>query len=196
MTLAIAIALVGAYLIGSIDFASFVARLHGVDIREVGSGNPGTSNVLRTLGKGPAAMVLVGDALKGVAGAALGMMASGSTSHWMYATGLAAVLGHCYPVFHKFKGGKGVATGLGVLLFTLPIVGVIVLFAWAILTKVTKLPALASLVVVFGTIPLAWLGGARGLDLLWLGLAIVLIVWRHRSNIHRLVKGKEEIVET
>ncbi len=194
MTLAIAIALVGAYLVGSIDFASFVARMHGVNIREVGSGNPGTSNVLRTLGKGPAAMVLVGDALKGVAGAYLGVYASGTLSHWMFATGLAAVIGHCYPLFSRFRGGKGVATGLGVLLFTVPIAGLIVLGTWAALTKLTKVAAIGSLTAVAITIPLALWQGARGLDLVWLGLTIALILWRHRSNISRMISGNEQTV--
>lgn len=195
MTLNIALSLVGAYLVGSVDFASFVARLHGVDIREVGSGNPGTSNVLRTLGKGPAAMVLAGDALKGVAGAYLGMWASGApTSHWVFAAGFAAVLGHCYPIFHKFKGGKGVATGLGVLLFALPPAGLIVLVSWVVLTQLIKVAAAASLIVVLGAIPLAYWQGARGLDFFWLGLTIALIVWRHRSNITRMAKGNEKTV--
>lgn len=140
-------------------------------------------------------MVLIGDALKGVAGGYLGMMASGSVnSHWMYATGLAAVLGHCYPVFHRFKGGKGVATGLGVLLFTVPLAGLIILVTWLALTKVTKVAALASMLVVAMTPPLAIWQGAGGLDLIWLGLTIVLIVWRHRSNITRMTKGKEQAV--
>jgi glycerol-3-phosphate acyltransferase PlsY len=94
----IALALVAAYVVGSIDFAVIVARLHGVDITEVGSGNPGASNVLRTLGKGPAVIVIAGDTLKGVIAAAMGMVASGIPEfqiHWAFAAGLAAVLGHC-----------------------------------------------------------------------------------------------------
>src|SRR5688572_24146880 len=102
--------------------------MHGVDIHEVGSGNPGTSNVMRTLGRGPAVMVFVGDTLKGVIAAAIGAFLIADAdplSPWAFATGLAAVVGHCYPIYHGFKGGKGVATGGGVLLFCVPNVAVI-----------------------------------------------------------------------
>jgi acyl phosphate:glycerol-3-phosphate acyltransferase len=190
-------ALIAAYLIGSIDFAVFVGRMHGVDIREVGSGNPGTSNVLRSLGLGPAAMVFIGDALKGVVGAYLGMLASGSpTSHWMWAAGLAAVVGHCYPVFHRFKGGKGVATGFGVVLFADPALGLGLLAGWVVLAKLTRTASLASLAVVLVAIPLALWRSIVGLSLMWFALIIALVVWRHRSNIRRMAKGTEEKVPT
>jgi glycerol-3-phosphate acyltransferase PlsY len=193
----IALALVTAYVVGSVDFAVVVARMHGVDIRQVGSGNPGTSNVLRTLGRGPAAMVLIGDALKGVIGAAMGMLAAGSTDptvHWAFAAGLAAVVGHCYPVFHRFKGGRGVATGFGVLLFTIPIVALIDITVWGLLAKFTKVAAAASMAVVVITVPLALWQGVRGLSLVWIALTIALVVWRHRSNISRILRGRESKV--
>ena len=193
----VALALLGAYVIGSIDFAVFVGRMHGVDIRKVGSGNPGTSNVLRSLGKGPAAMVFVGDTLKGVAGAYLVMLAAGDfRSHWVWAAGLAAVVGHCYPLFHGFKGGKGVATGLGVLLFAEPILGLILFGTWLVLAKLTKTASLASMVVTAAAVPVALTLGVRGLSLLWLALTIGLVVWRHRSNIQRLASGTEKKVPT
>ncbi|MCI0425855.1 MAG: glycerol-3-phosphate 1-O-acyltransferase PlsY [Actinobacteria bacterium] len=193
----IALAIVGAYVVGSVDFAVIVARMHGVDIHQVGSGNPGTSNVLRTLGRGPAIMVLVGDALKGVIGAAMGWAASGladPTVHWAFAAGLAAVIGHCYPVFHRFRGGRGVATGLGVLLFTLPLVGVVVLTLWGVLAKVTKVASIASMTVVVVTVPLVLWQGVRGFSLLWLSMTIALVVWRHRANIARMARGGEKKV--
>ncbi len=193
----LALALIGAYLIGSIDFAVFVGKMHGVDIRKVGSGNPGTSNVLRSLGRGPAAMVFVGDTLKGVVGAYLGMLGAGDfRSHWVWAAGLAAVLGHCYPIFHKLKGGKGVATGLGVLLFAEPIFGLVLFIGWLVIAKVTKTASIASLVVVAAAIPVALLLGIRGLSLLWLALVLGLVVWRHRSNIQRMASGTEAKVPT
>src|SRR5665811_1328428 len=112
------LALLGAYIIGSLDFAVVVGQANGVDIRSVGSGNPGTSNVLRTLGRGPAAMVLVGDTLKGVIAAAVGWLAAGTGGDpalepLAYAAGFLAVAGHAFPVFHRFKGGKGVAAAAG-----------------------------------------------------------------------------------
>ena len=198
MTLAIAIALVAAYVVGSIDFAVIVARMHGVDIHQVGSGNPGASNVLRSIGRLPAAMVLIGDTLKGVIGAAMGMIAAGSVDfqvEWAFLAGFTAVVGHCYPVFHRFRGGKGVATGLGVLLFTVPIVGVIVVTGWLVLVKVTKTASISSLIAVAASVPLAMWQGVEGMSLVWLLATVVLVVWRHRANIQRVFKGSEQRVQ-
>ena len=156
------LAIAGAYIIGSIDFAVIVARMRGVDIRGVGSGNPGTSNVLRTA----------------------------------FLAGLAAVVGHCYPIFHRFKGGRGVATGLGVLFWTVPWLGLGALIAWLILVKLTKVAALASLITVLATLPAAWIMGVRDRAFLWVCLMVALIVFRHRDNIARLIKGSEQKVPT
>ncbi len=199
MTLTIALALVAAYVVGSIDFAVIIARMHGVDIHEVGSGNPGASNVLRSIGRLPAAMVLVGDTVKGVVGAAMGMVASGSGDplvHWAFLAGLAAVVGHCYPVFHRFKGGKGVATGLGVLVFTVSLVALIAAVTWLILLKLTKTASISSLIVVAGAVPLAIWRDVTGLSLAWLLATVALVVWRHRGNIERVFKGSEQKVPT
>lgn len=198
MTLTIALALVAAYVVGSIDFAVIVARMHGVDIRQVGSGNPGASNVLRSVGRIPAAMVLIGDTLKGVIGAAMGMIAAGTVdfqSEWAFLAGFAAVVGHCYPVFHRFRGGKGVATGLGVLIFTVPWVGLIVVASWLVLVKLTKTASISSLAVVAASIPLAMWQGVAGMSLVWLLAIVGLVVWRHRSNIRRVFTGSEQRVE-
>ncbi len=195
----IALALVAAYVVGSIDFALIIGRLHGVDITKVGSGNPGASNVLRTLGRGPAAAVIIGDALKGVIAAAMGMVASGVADpqvHWAFAAGLAAVVGHCYPLFHRFKGGRGVATSLGLLVFTLPVVALIDVAIWLGLVKITKTASLGSLAVAVVTLPLALWRGVSGLALLWLALTLALVVWRHRANIKRMLQGREEKVPT
>ena len=200
----IAIALVGAYVVGSIDFAVIVARMHGVDIHEIGSGNPGTSNVLRTLGRLPAAMVLIGDTMKGVIGASMGAIAGGlvstttpnELSQWAFAAGFAAVVGHCYPVFHKFRGGKGVATGFGVVIFTVWQVALVALLVWIVLARFTKIASISSLIVTALVIPLAIWQGVTGLSLMWMLLTVALIVWRHRANIERMVKGNEERVPT
>ena len=197
--LAIPLALIAAYVVGSIDFAVIVARMHGVDIHEAGSGNPGTTNVLRTIGRLPAAMVLIGDMLKGTVGAAMGMIASGvpdPMGPWAFAAGFAAVVGHCYPIFHKFKGGKGVATGAGVLLFTVPLAAVIELALWGIIVKLTKTASIASLVIMVVTIPILIWRGVPGASLVWVALIIALIVWRHRGNIQRMVSGREHKVTT
>jgi glycerol-3-phosphate acyltransferase PlsY len=197
-SLAVPLALVLSYIVGSIDFAVIVARMHGVDIHEEGSGNPGTSNVLRTLGRLPAAMVLIGDMLKGTIAAAMGWYASGvpdpKLSHWAFAAGLCAVIGHCYPIFHKFKGGKGVATGAGVLLFTVPLASVLLIAIWGITVKLTKTASIGSMVIVVITIPILIWQGVRGLSLVWVALTILLVVWRHRGNIRRMASGNEQRV--
>lgn len=197
--MSIAIALFASYVVGSIDFAVVVARMYGVDIHEVGSGNPGASNVLRTLGRLPAAMVFAGDMVKGVVAAAMGMVVSGVADpmvQWAFAAGLAAVVGHCYPVFHKFRGGKGVATASGVLLFTIPLVAAIDAVIWTVLAKLTKTASISSLMVMAATIPLALWQGIEVNALMWLLAIIALIVWRHRGNIQRMVRGDEQKVPT
>jgi len=199
MTLTIALALVAAYVVGSIDFAVIVGRMHGVDIHDVGSGNPGASNVLRSIGKLPAAMVLLGDTMKGVVAAAMGMIAGGVVdfqSEWAFLAGLFAVIGHCYPVFHRFKGGKGVATGLGTLFYTVPLVAAIVVVSWMILLKLTKTASISSLIVVGASIPLAIWQGVSGMSLVWLLATVVLVVWRHKANIQRVFTGSEQKVPT
>jgi glycerol-3-phosphate acyltransferase PlsY len=197
---ALPLAIVAAYLVGSIDFAVIVGRMHGVDIHKEGSGNPGMSNVLRTLGRGPAAMVFIGDTLKGTIGAAMGMVAAGQPYdpmvHWAFLTGLAAMVGHCYPVFHGFKGGKGVATGGGVLLFTVPLVAVVEIAIWFLIFLVTRTASIGSMVILVITVPLLIWQGVSGLALVWVGLMIALVVWRHRGNIQRMVSGSEEKVPT
>ncbi|HUF94552.1 MAG TPA: glycerol-3-phosphate 1-O-acyltransferase PlsY [Acidimicrobiia bacterium] len=195
MSLAIAIA--AAYIVGSIDFAVVIGRMHGIDIHQEGSGNPGASNVLRTLGRLPAAMVFVGDTLKGTVGAAMGMVASGTSDpmvHWALLGGLAAVVGHCYPVFHRFKGGKGVATGSGVLLFVMPLVAIASTILWGIIVKLTRTASIGSLILTVATVPLAIWQGVEGLGLLWLALMILLVLWRHRGNIGRMIRGSEQKV--
>ena len=192
-------ALVGSYVIGSVDFAVIVARARGVDIHSVGSGNPGTSNVLRTLGRGPAAMVLAGDMLKGVIAASFGWIAAGGdpvNQPMAYLAGFLAVVGHVFPIFHRFRGGKGVATAGGVMLFTVPWAALILALSWAVVAKVFKIASVASLVAAAGSLPLAYLFGARGWSLGWLAAILVLIVWRHRPNIQRMLSGSESKVPT
>ncbi len=194
--------MIAGYVIGSIDFAVLVGKLNGVDIYSVGSGNPGTSNVLRTMGKGAAVTVLVGDLLKGFGAALLGSLIASDGSGWLEGNGLAAaagfmaVVGHCYPIFHRFKGGKGVATGLGVLLWVSPIVAVSLGVAWAVLVKVTKVASIGSLVVVVAAIPLLIWQGQEWSELLWVGAALLLVVWRHKGNITRMMAGGDnEVVQ-
>jgi len=202
-SLTILLGLAAAYIVGSVDFAVIVARMHGVNIHDEGSGNPGVSNVLRVLGRGPAAMVFIGDTLKGTIGAAFGAIAAYSAfaeadfaGPWVWAAGFFAVLGHCYPVFHKFKGGKGVATGAGVLLFTAPIVALIDIVAWGIVVKLTRTASIASMVLMVITLPLLIWQDVPPESLVWAGAIMLLVIWRHKGNIGRMIKGREEKVST
>lgn len=193
--IAAALTIVAAYLVGSIDFAVVVARMHGVDIRSVGSGNPGAANVMRTLGRGPAVMVLAGDTIKGVVAAGMGLVVGGDPVGVLtFGAGLAAVIGHCYPVFHRLRGGKGVATAVGVVLFTIPVGGLVLVAIWAVGVALTRISAIGSLALAVGSIPVAIWQRVDGRSLLLLGAMFLLVVWRHRANIARLVAGEERLL--
>jgi glycerol-3-phosphate acyltransferase PlsY len=197
MTPRAALALGLSYLIGSVDFAVVVGRMHGVDIHQVGSGNPGTSNVLRTLGRLPAAMVFIGDSLKGLIAAAVGFFLVGEAppaAPWVFASGFAAVVGHCYPIYHRFKGGKGVATAGGMLFFAIPLTGLILAAVWVVMARLFRVASIASLTVVLLTIPLAIWQGVEGGALIWLVAALLLVVYRHRGNISRILQRRERSV--
>ena len=129
----------------------------------------------------------------------MGMVASGVADPmgpWAFAAGFAAVVGHCYPIFYRFRGGKGVATGAGVLLFTVPLAAVLELALWGVIVKLTKTASIGSLVIMVITIPVLIWQGVEGASLVWVALIIALIVWRHRGNIQRMVAGREPKVTT
>lgn len=185
--------MVGGYLIGSIDFGVVIPRLFGIDIYSTGSGNPGASNVLRTMGRGFAAAVMFGDIGKGVGAAALGDLVGGGSVG--FAAGLAAVVGHCFPLWHRLRGGKGVATAAGMTLWMEPVLGVAMLGAWGVMVGLTRRASVASLVVVAAYVPLlAWFGH-DGWSLVWAGAVTVLVVVRHHSNIKRILRGAEHTVD-
>jgi glycerol-3-phosphate acyltransferase PlsY len=191
-----------SYLLGSVNFAYITARIKGIDISSSGSGNPGTSNVLRTLGKSSAAIVLLGDLLKG----AIPILFFSNDKYFLL-YGLAAVLGHIYPVFYKFKGGKGVATYLGVYIaavllnpnnseilnlqiFQIFNIPVIALFYFS-LFKITRVSAIASLSTVVITVALLIFVNNEIENILILLTLLVLIFLKHSENIKRLAEGKE-----
>ncbi len=189
-----AVAVVAAgYIVGSIDFGVIVPRLLGVDIYAAGSGNPGASNVLRSLGKGVAAVVVAGDVAKGLGATALGAIAVGDAVG--FAAGAAAVVGHCFPVWHRFRGGKGVAAAGGMTLWLEPILGLAMIVVWVLLVGITRRASIASLVVVVGYVPALALLGRRSWELAWAGVAVVLILSRHHANIRRLLSGAEHTLE-
>ncbi|HWR58480.1 MAG TPA: glycerol-3-phosphate 1-O-acyltransferase PlsY [Thermodesulfovibrionales bacterium] len=179
-----------AFIIGSIPFGVIIARLKGVDLKRVGSGNIGATNVLRTMGKGPAILTLAGDVLKGTVSVALGRYFLSDPTLAGIA-GLASVLGHNFSVFLGFKGGKGVATSIGVLLLFSPKVAMVTVALWLTVIVITRYSSLGAL-VSFGLLPLSiyFMDYSRGkliISLLMSGLLIV----RHTDNIERLIHGKE-----
>lgn len=176
------------YLLGSVPVGYLFGRLRGVDVRRHGSGATGATNVARTLGLGPALLTVVLDALKGSLAAYLGLQLGGA---WGYAAaGIAAVAGHSWPVWLGFRGGKSVATGAGVLLVLHPAaVGLAVLVAAAFIVP-TRYVSLGS---IAGTLALAsWIAATAPLPhKLTAVLAGAIVLWRHRSNVQRLLTGTE-----
>ena len=189
------VALLLAYLIGSISFAVLVSRAMGLsDPRSYGSGNPGATNVLRSGNKLAAILTLVGDAAKGAVAVLLAQAFAarfGFTGLVITCAGLAAFIGHLYPVFHRFQGGKGVATAAGVLLALSPALGLCTLGTWLLVAAITRYSSLAALLAaVFAPLFAWWLFGA---DAVIVPIAIMsgLLIWRHRQNIAKLAAGTE-----
>ena len=189
-----------AYLVGSLSFAVIVSRLMGLsDPRSYGSKNPGATNVLRSGNKAAAVLTLVLDAVKGwlpVALVAWQGPAYGMGDAVLAAVGLAAFLGHLYPVFFRFAGGKGVATAAGVLVGLHWALGLAVLVTWLLVAYFSRYSSLSALVSALAA-PLIYLLGDRALwytDPLILAMLVVmsaLLIWRHRQNIGKLIRGEE-----
>jgi acyl phosphate:glycerol-3-phosphate acyltransferase len=182
-----------SYLIGSLPFAVLVSRAMGLaDPRTYGSGNPGATNVLRTGNRAAAALTLVGDAAKGAVAVALGSALDRGTGWLPIACGAAAFLGHVFPVFLRFKGGKGVATYLGVLLAFDFAVGTAICGIWLAVAIIGRYSSLASLSSALAAPAMLWLlRGAQAGTLAWVAAMSALLVWRHRSNIAKLASGQE-----
>jgi glycerol-3-phosphate acyltransferase PlsY len=184
-----------AYLIGSVSFAVVTSKAFGLpDPHDYGSGNPGATNVLRTGNKAAAALTLLGDGMKGWLAVVLAQQlgASCGVAAWTVpAVALAVFLGHLFPVFHGFKGGKGVATAAGILLAMYWPLGLALAVVWAVMALGFRISSLAALTAsllaplgafyVFGNTLEAWI---------WVPIA-ALLFWRHRANIRQLVEGRE-----
>ena len=182
---------IAAYLLGAIPFGLLIARGGaGVDLRRVGSGNIGATNVLRAVGKRAAALTLALDLAKGALAVALAR-ALGASALGLALVAVAAVLGHVFPVFLGFRGGKGVATTLGVVLAAMPAVGLLLLGIWLGVAVGSRYSSLAALTAVTALPVLAWLVDGRAPLTLAGGALAVLVVARHRENIARLWRGTE-----
>ena len=179
------------YLAGSLSTGIIVAKVMGLgDPRDGGSGNPGATNLLRLGGRGAAAATLFGDAMKGVL-PVLAAHAMGTGNGILALTGLAAFLGHLYPVFFGFRGGKGIATGLGVFLTWAWPVGLGVVLTWLAVAALTRISSLAAL-VSFTLAPLYALLVTDAWSLAMAAAAMALLtIWRHRGNVRRIARGEE-----
>jgi acyl phosphate:glycerol-3-phosphate acyltransferase len=184
--------IVAAYLLGSVSSAIIVCRLMGLpDPRTQGSNNPGATNVLRFGGKKPAAITLLGDSLKGLLPMLVGH-AVGVGPAVLAGIGLAAFIGHLYPVFFGFRGGKGVATALGVQFGLYWPIGLGVAAIWLFVAKVLKISSLSGLISMALAPAIVW---AFWPERVLIGMQLVitgLLIWRHRGNIRNLLTGKEE----
>ncbi len=183
--------LVAAYLIGAIPVGFLVARAAGgTDIRRAGSGNIGATNVLRTLGRGPAVLTLVGDIVKGCLAVAAARAIG--TEAWSAAGGaVAAVAGNCWPLFLAFRGGKGMATGLGAFLAVVPWAVAPAAVLWLVVTSLSRYVSLASILSCVSLPLAAALLGYPRHSVVAAALVALIIMWRHRENIARLASGTE-----
>jgi glycerol-3-phosphate acyltransferase PlsY len=178
------------YLLGTFPSATLVARRRGIDVTKEGSGNPGASNTFRLLGWRAGVLVFGLDVAKGALAAAVGLHVHGGHLGG-YVLGFAAVLGHTMPVTRRFKGGRGVATGAGVLVVLFPLLTLAAALLWAALARITHKASVASMVVaVLFPVAVAVAGHPAGDIALISGLALV-IVARHFANLRRLVRGEE-----
>lgn len=186
---------VGAYLLGSVSFAVLMSKAFGLaDPRTYGSGNPGATNVLRSGKKAAAALTLLGDAAKGWLAVVLAMAFAVPDTRGVLLVALvslAVFLGHLFPVFLKFKGGKGVATALGVLLALNVWLGLAALGTWLLVALVFRLSSLAALVAAAGVPIYAMVLGLPSEWVLAAAVMSLLLIWRHKSNIQNLLAGKE-----
>jgi glycerol-3-phosphate acyltransferase PlsY len=184
------IIIVISYLIGSIPFGIVISRSKGIDLRKVGSGNIGATNVLRAVGKKEAILTLIGDILKGTFGVLLAKSLSQSETV-VVLSAIAAVAGHDFSIFLRFKGGKGVATSIGVLIGYTPVVALVTINVWILVVFFYRYSSLGAL-VSFTFVPIFMLLVRKGLEGIILSVVLtILIYFKHKENIKRLLEGRE-----
>jgi glycerol-3-phosphate acyltransferase PlsY len=188
----VALLLVVAYLTGAIPTSFIIGRLRGIDLREHGSGNLGATNAFRVLGWKAALPIFILDIAKGWFPAFAFPLWDGQPSpYWAMAYGTAAIIGHVFSVYVRFKGGKGVATSAGVMLALAPVALLIGLAVWICLVWITGYVSLASMAGAVTVAASVWLLSGRG-PVLWLTLAVAaFVIFAHRANIRRLIAGTE-----
>ncbi len=193
MIVRVVLLVLASYLIGAFPTSYVAGRLlRGIDLRQHGSGNLGATNVYRVLGWKAALLVFPVDIAKGFVPTFFFPRLDGSPHwEWALAFGAAAILGHVYSVYVRFKGGKGVATSAGVFLALAPWAVLAGLVVWVTLVATTRIVSISSIVAAIVVPPVVWLTG-RPAPVLWLSLALMLfVIWSHRTNIGRLLRGEE-----
>jgi glycerol-3-phosphate acyltransferase PlsY len=201
--LTFAIVVIASYLLGSIPFGYLAGRMAGIDIRNCGSGNVGATNVIRTLGKGYGYPVFALDFLKGLGAVKMSILiATRMQSEWnppeMFGivAAISSVLGHSFPVWLGFKGGKGVATSAGALLGLAPVAALVGVAIWIVTFWLTRYVSVASIAAAaalpFVILITTWLSRTTGKLLFYSSVCLaVVVIWRHRSNLSRLIHGTE-----
>lgn len=189
------LACVASYLIGSIPNGLIFGKLFwGVDLRECGSHNIGATNAWRTLGKGPGFLIFFLDFLKGVCGVYLGSLTDSSPTSLVLG-GLMAIVGHSCSLFLRFKGGKGVATGLGVIAMLMPKTTILIFLLWFLLVYFTGYVSLGSVVAASFVPFLAWWGHEPEAYIVFGITAAIFVIYRHKTNIQRLLAGTESKIK-
>lgn len=197
LVLFIFIVLSTGYLLGSINTSIIVSRFYGVDIRDLGSGNAGATNTLRTLGKSAAAFVLLGDSLKGILSCLIGgyILSVIDNSYYSYGvmlSGLGAVIGHNWPLYFRFRGGKGVLTSATVLFLVDWKAGLIALTLFVIVVAITRYVSLGSILAALSFPVFCIINQEADIYKIFFAVIIsLLVIYRHRANIKRLVEGSE-----
>jgi len=179
------------YLIGSLNSAILVSGLYKKDIREEGSKNAGLTNVLRVLGKKAAILVLVSDMLKGVITTGLGYLLIKDSLSGALVAGIFTIIGHIFPIFFSFKGGKGILLSLAVILMTDWKIALIGLAIFIIIVSLTRYVSLGSIIAIFCAPLLAWLFNHTAFFIISMGFLAALTIFMHRGNIKRLINGTE-----
>jgi glycerol-3-phosphate acyltransferase PlsY len=187
------LALVIAYLLGSIPFAFLAGRARGIDLRTVGSGNLGAANVFRALGPRMGIAVMAADIGKGVAAVVIARAISDEP--WPAIAAGAAMAGHVFPLWLRFKGGKGVAVGGGAVIGLMPLAAVILLAFWAVVVVVTRYTSLASTLGAVAATPLVWALDYSTAKVVFTGLAAAAVLALHHANVRRLLRGQELRIE-
>ena len=184
-----ALAVAIAYLLGSIPFSYLAGRAKGIDLRTIGSGNLGAANAFRALGRGPGIAVMLADVAKGVAAVVIARAITDDP--WPVIAAGAAMVGHVFPVWLRFKGGKGVAVGGGAVIALMPLASVILLSLWLVVTVASRYTSLASVTSAVVATPLVWAMDYPTADVVFTAIAAIAVVVLHRGNIARLIRGNE-----